>query len=709
MSIKSKRKGFTIVELVIVIAVIAILAAVLIPVFAGLINKAELSADQALVRNLNTSLALSSGAGEKQNETMYDTLEDIKKAGYVVENLTPTKNGNEILWDKQENQFVLVIKNKDGSVKEYYTGTTKCDYTTVENSNFWKIYKEMPTGQKYSIYLAGNEFVGTVDVFGVGFDAGLNKVSVNYFGGETKSSVIIRTYFGDLTVDAETDDVKHYGIAKNLTVKNVNKENCYHEYGFIDEVKTGFVSGKFVAEKTSVFHQSRADVESALAVAENENKSFDSKLGVQYGEHYFVNNKCVFCDADITPSKNGLSNGLYYENGELKTGSVTDEETGKTYTFEDGILVLKADDSLESGSVYKITHKFDKSSVDSKYLTDKVKLIAHSAICGNPGNQNLACNYLSINFDKYSVENAKVYSPNFYNKFTSTPWTTETIKEYLKLSNETCGNSEYTDASALPFYIQGKDYDGYNSLSKDVKNTLTFSEYLKLKYRNNLIVTGESSAISAYFVKADLTEKTSAYAYKNDEQGVGLVIGSDGKIYGYAWSETNPSSPVYQEIKTGSNSFKDAFAGTMNYTIERTNNCLIIKYNGKEIEKLNFTLSEINNYNLAVEKENINGKSIYDECSSEELLAFVTMPGDKTEIKMSDDPEIAELYLKAFWNQYYLKINNTETKILLENVDKDILSNMDYYMVYFTNGIGNSYQNMEHIGPVVEILTTKNA
>ena len=39
--LKTKKKGFTIVELVIVIAVIAILAAVLIPTFASVINNAE--------------------------------------------------------------------------------------------------------------------------------------------------------------------------------------------------------------------------------------------------------------------------------------------------------------------------------------------------------------------------------------------------------------------------------------------------------------------------------------------------------------------------------------------------------------------------------------------------------------------------------------------------------------------------------------------
>ena len=42
---RTNKKGFTIVELVIVIAVIAILAAVLIPTFSGVIEKAEESAN----------------------------------------------------------------------------------------------------------------------------------------------------------------------------------------------------------------------------------------------------------------------------------------------------------------------------------------------------------------------------------------------------------------------------------------------------------------------------------------------------------------------------------------------------------------------------------------------------------------------------------------------------------------------------------------
>ena len=52
---KANKKGFTIVELVIVIAVIAILVAALIPTFSGVIEKANKSSDLQAARNSFTN------------------------------------------------------------------------------------------------------------------------------------------------------------------------------------------------------------------------------------------------------------------------------------------------------------------------------------------------------------------------------------------------------------------------------------------------------------------------------------------------------------------------------------------------------------------------------------------------------------------------------------------------------------------------------
>ena len=69
---KQVKKGFTIVELVIVIAVIAILAAVLIPTFSSLIQKARLSADTQAVREMNVALA--------SDEKLHGKPEDVEGA-----------------------------------------------------------------------------------------------------------------------------------------------------------------------------------------------------------------------------------------------------------------------------------------------------------------------------------------------------------------------------------------------------------------------------------------------------------------------------------------------------------------------------------------------------------------------------------------------------------------------------------------------------
>lgn len=74
---QKRKKGFTIVELVIVIAVIAILAAVLIPTFANVIKKANESVVVQNVRNMNTVLASSPEEMEKH----YNDVIDREKAG----------------------------------------------------------------------------------------------------------------------------------------------------------------------------------------------------------------------------------------------------------------------------------------------------------------------------------------------------------------------------------------------------------------------------------------------------------------------------------------------------------------------------------------------------------------------------------------------------------------------------------------------------
>lgn len=81
------RKGFTIVELVIVIAVIAILAAVLIPTFSGVIAKANASSSlQLATSTMKATLAMSQN-GTIANGTQFIIVSgDSVSARYKYEN-----------------------------------------------------------------------------------------------------------------------------------------------------------------------------------------------------------------------------------------------------------------------------------------------------------------------------------------------------------------------------------------------------------------------------------------------------------------------------------------------------------------------------------------------------------------------------------------------------------------------------------------------
>lgn len=228
------RKGFTIVELVIVIAIIAILAAVLIPTFASLIAKANVSADTQLVRNLNTALTTEKAGGEN-NKTMNDALKMAKNAGYDIDRIV-SKSGNNIGWDSKNDRFVLIDANNNTFIYPTDAGANAQKIADADMVNYFVISKTVPEtkDQKYSIYLSKDATLadGTVTV-SVGFDAGENEnvTAVNYTSDATQN-VIIRTNSTNtvLTVSAKNSTVKHYDVAGKVLVTAVASES-YHEFG----------------------------------------------------------------------------------------------------------------------------------------------------------------------------------------------------------------------------------------------------------------------------------------------------------------------------------------------------------------------------------------------------------------------------------------------------------------------------------------------
>lgn len=102
-----KKHGFTVVELVIVIAIVAILAAVLIPTFIGIVNSAKKSADTTLIRNLNTALKADKPDGP--HATMTDALAAVEKSGYDVAKINKTMlEGHQIVWDSERGVFAYM-------------------------------------------------------------------------------------------------------------------------------------------------------------------------------------------------------------------------------------------------------------------------------------------------------------------------------------------------------------------------------------------------------------------------------------------------------------------------------------------------------------------------------------------------------------------------------------------------------------------------
>ena len=124
---KLNKKGFTLTELIVVIAVIAILAAVLIPTLTGYIEKARISADNQEVAVLNKLLL-----DAKINEVEFKDVNDLKK--YLAEEMdydgdyTLGVKDSYLWFDTESYEFVIKSKSDveklELATKEYKRATT---------------------------------------------------------------------------------------------------------------------------------------------------------------------------------------------------------------------------------------------------------------------------------------------------------------------------------------------------------------------------------------------------------------------------------------------------------------------------------------------------------------------------------------------------------------------------------------------------------
>ena len=148
MKKRNMKKGFTLVELVIVIAVIAILAGVLIPTFGGIIDKANASAVQqeaATIWKEIYAIDLSDGTIDAK-----DNGKAIKYEGYVVADIEGENDGITIkkyeeVEDEDEGVVIVTMEyivDENGFVSFKYDNNkftaeyTKADakWVTTKNS-----------------------------------------------------------------------------------------------------------------------------------------------------------------------------------------------------------------------------------------------------------------------------------------------------------------------------------------------------------------------------------------------------------------------------------------------------------------------------------------------------------------------------------------------------------------------------------------------
>ena len=119
---KTNKKGFTLVELVIVIAVLLILAAVAIPTVSGVIARANEATDAANAKSIETAIKYALVDNETNNGTAANVGDALTLSGINESILTPKQSGKVFVYNSTTN--TVTVETSGQGVTAITTATT---------------------------------------------------------------------------------------------------------------------------------------------------------------------------------------------------------------------------------------------------------------------------------------------------------------------------------------------------------------------------------------------------------------------------------------------------------------------------------------------------------------------------------------------------------------------------------------------------------
>ena len=117
------RKGFTLIELIIVIVILGIIAGVAIPKFVGLSDEARKSAGRGVAGAMSSTIA-GKHANYLINNTAYAGANIVSDTQFASGVATPTIAGNTITWNSGPKTYTWTYNPKIGDTSAYILEAT---------------------------------------------------------------------------------------------------------------------------------------------------------------------------------------------------------------------------------------------------------------------------------------------------------------------------------------------------------------------------------------------------------------------------------------------------------------------------------------------------------------------------------------------------------------------------------------------------------